>query len=98
MSDQSGLADDLLRGAAAIAQEMFGKRTRAAQRKVYHLRPQLGGTVFQLDDNGMLLAFRSRLRAQLERRAQEEEQRVAALEAAKAVVTPSKSRRRRRAA
>jgi hypothetical protein len=98
MSDQTGLADDLLRGAAAIAQEIFGKKTDAAKRKVYHLRPQLGGTVFQLDDNGMLLAFRSRLRAHLEARAVAEEQRVAATEAAKAVVAPSKPRRRRRAA
>jgi len=98
MSDQSGLADDLLRGAAAIAQEMFGKRTRSAQRKVYHLRPQLGGAVFQLDENGMLFAFRSRLREHLKRRAQEEEERIAALEAVKSIAesTPARSKARRR--
>jgi hypothetical protein len=93
MSNGPSLADELLHGAAAIAQEMFGNADRNHQRKVYHMRPKLGGAVFQLDENGMLIAFRSRLRAELERRAAQEEQRMAAA----AIIKPTHKSPRRRA-
>jgi hypothetical protein len=98
MSDQIDLAANLLRGAAAIAQEMFGVSDRSARRKVYHLQDQI--PVFQLDDSGTLYAFRSRLRAHLEARSAEKEARIAAATVIKpAVGRPSpKARRRRRAA
>jgi hypothetical protein len=87
------LADELLHGAAAIAQEMFGNDDREHQRKIYHLRPKLNGAIFQLDENGMLLAFRSRLRAEFERHAAQEEQRIAAA----AIIKPASMSFRRRA-
>src|SRR5262249_9256168 len=97
MSDQSGLADDLLRGAAAIAQEMFGVSDRSAQRKVYHLQNQI--PVFQLDEYGTLYALRSHLRAHLEQRSNEKKQLIAAAEIVKPTTPPKpKARRRRRGA
>ena len=93
--DQSGLADDLLRGAAAIAQEMFGDSGRSAQRKVYHLQNQI--PVFQLDEYGTLYAFRSCLRAHLKARSDEKEQRIAAAAIVKPATPPKpKTRRHRR--
>jgi hypothetical protein len=97
MSDQLDLADDLLRGAAAIAQEIFGVSNRSAQRRVYHLQKQI--PVFQLDDSGTLYAFRSRLRAHLEARSAEKEARINAAAVIKPTAVKSpKPRRRRRAA
>jgi hypothetical protein len=100
MSDQTGLADDLLRGAEAIAKELFG--ARKYKRKVYHLQDQL--PVFQLDKAGVgvLYAFRSRLRAYLEAQSAVKEQHIAAAAAVKPVVATSspfkpKPRRGRRA-
>lgn len=98
--DQAGLANDLLRGAAAIAMEIFGRDDLSAQRKVHHLRDQL--PVFQIDGKkgASLFAFRSRLRARLEEMSAQKEARIAAAAAVKpAVGRPSpKTRRRRRAA
>src|SRR5262245_18097660 len=95
MSDQLDLADDLLRGAAAIAQEMFGASDRSAQRRVYHLQDQI--PVFQLDESGTLYAFRSRLRAHLEARSAEKEARLNAAVVIKPAPSPKPrpSRRRR---
>jgi hypothetical protein len=94
MTDQFDLAGDLLRGAAAIAQEIFGTSSRKAQRKVYHLQSQL--PVFQLDEDGTLYAFRSRLRDHFEARSLEKEQRIAAAAIVKPAVktTPFRPRRR----
>src|SRR5262245_15763703 len=99
MSDHTGLVGDLLRGAADIAQEMFGSRDRSAQRKVYHLRAQL--PVFQLEEDGLLYAFRSRLRSFLEAQSAVKEQHIAAVATAKPLAVkslPSKSKPRRRRA
>jgi hypothetical protein len=41
------LADDILRGAEAIAQELYGDKTPASRRKVYHVA-----------ENGKLPTFR----------------------------------------
>jgi hypothetical protein len=92
--DQTELSNDLLRGAAAIAMEIFGRDDLSAQRKVHHLRARL--PVFQIDDKkgGALFAFRSRLRAHLENMSAEKESRLAAAVMVKpAVVRPSRRRR-----
>jgi hypothetical protein len=96
MTDQLDLADDLLRGAAAIAQEIFGTSSRKAQRKVYHLQSQL--PVFQLDEDGTLYALRSRLQDHFKARSFEKEQRIAAAAVVKPVVktAPLKPPQRRR--
>jgi hypothetical protein len=95
--DQAELSNDLLRGAAAIAMEIFGKDDLSAQRRVHHLRDQL--PVFQIDDKkgASLFAFRSRLRACLENKSAEKEARMAAIAAIKPA-TPKPRRRRQSAA
>jgi hypothetical protein len=93
--DQSELANDLLRGAAAIAMEIFGSDDDlSAQRKVHHLRDRL--PVFQIDDKkgNTLFAFRSRLRARLEGMSAHKESRIAAAIVKPAAVRPSPKRRR----
>jgi hypothetical protein len=90
MSNQTDLADDLLIGAAAIALEIFGNDDRTNQRRVHHLRHRL--PVFQLTEDGMLYAFRSRLRAHLEAKSLEREQEIAAA----AIVKPMGKTLRRR--
>jgi len=98
--DQAELASDLLRGAAAIAMEIFGSDDESAKRKVHFLRDRL--PVFQVDDKkgSTLFAFRSRLRAHLKEMSAQKEARIAAMAAIKPAVVRSsaKARRRRRAA
>jgi hypothetical protein len=94
MAAQADLADDLLRGAAAIAEEMFGSSDRSALRKVYHLQNQI--PVFQLDASGLLYCLRSRLRAHLEAKSVAKEQLIAAVATVKP--TAPKPRRRRQSA
>jgi hypothetical protein len=76
MSDQTELASDLLRGAAAIAEELFGESDRAAQRRVYHLQDQI--PVFRLGESGTFFAFRSKLREHLQAKSLEKEAKIAA--------------------
>jgi hypothetical protein len=95
MLDQPDLVDDLLRGAAAIAEEMFGNSDRSSLRKVYHLQDQL--PIFQLDEYGQLYALRSRLRQHLETMSAQKEAEIAAAAALKPATPPPKPRRRRAA-
>jgi hypothetical protein len=102
MSDQSGgLAGDLLIGAAAIAEEIFGESDRPAQRRVYHLKKSI--PVFQLETDsgsgGVLYAFRSKLREHMQAKSREQEARIAAaatmVRPTVPVVSPKRSPRRR---
>src|SRR5262245_12403584 len=94
MADQADLAGDLLRGAKAIGQELYGKSDRKTVRKVYH--EQSKWPIFKLDDSGVLYALRSRLRAHLEAKSAEKEAYIAAAAKTGAPkIAKSKSRRRR---
>jgi hypothetical protein len=89
------LADDLIRGAREIAQAIYGKSDRAAQRRLYNEQEAWG--IFQLKEGGPLYALRSRLRGIVLAKAAEKEARIAAA-AQKAAVVKSRTpvRRRRR--
>jgi hypothetical protein len=94
--DQAELKNDLLRGAAAIAMEIFGSDDLVAQRKLHHLRDRL--PVFQIDGKkgASLFAFRSRLRAHLENMSAEKE--ASMVPAAAIKLAAPKPRRRRQSA
>jgi len=99
MADQSDLAGDLLRGGREIALVLYGDDSPEAVRRLYHEQDQW--PVFQLDDNGMLFALKSRLLAFIANKSAEVEARLFA--AAKSAPMPKppkplKARRRRRAA
>ena len=79
------LADDLLRGAQAIGEELYGPDDPHAARKVYNNQDRL--PVFKLEGSTILLALKSRLRAHLAAKSMEKEQRIAAA----AVVAPLKT-------
>jgi hypothetical protein len=92
MVDQANLADDLLRGAQAIAQEIYGSNDEPTVRRLYHEQDRW--PIFKLDDTGVLYALRSRLKAHLIAKSQEKEARIAAAAKTTAVVR-SKPRRRK---
>ena len=89
MADHSEVAGDLLRGAAAIAVELYGSDGNKEVRRVYH--EQKRWPIFRLDEKGILYALRSALRSHVAAKAAL----AAALKAPKA---PQNPRRRQRKA
>jgi hypothetical protein len=91
MLDQPDLADDLLRGAKAIAAVIYGTDDDAAIRRLYH--EQERWPVFRLDENGVLYALRSRIKAHLLAKSAEKEARMAAATKSPALNTVRPKRR-----
>ena len=96
MPDQYDLADDLLRGGEAIAEEIYGKaadakKQRAAKRRLYNEWDRWP----VWNENGTLFALRSRLRAHAAAKSGEAEARLSVAAATKKTKVP---RRRKRAA
>jgi hypothetical protein len=100
MADQSDLAGDLLRGGKQIARVLYNDDSPEAVRRLYH--EQRLWPVFQLDENGVLYASRSRLLAYIAGKSAEAEAKAEAHRLAGTKPTPiskpPKPRRRRRAA
>jgi hypothetical protein len=67
---------DLLRGAGAIAIELYGADTPANRRRLYHEQDRW--PLFRLDSDGVFYALRSRLRAFVEAKSAEREAEIAA--------------------
>jgi hypothetical protein len=95
MADQSDLAGELLRGGREIALVLYGDDSPEAVRRLYHEQDQW--PVFQLDDNGMLFALKSRLLAFLTNKSAEAEARILAAAKPAPMPKPPKPRRRRAA-
>jgi hypothetical protein len=93
---QSGLADDLLRGAEAIAAELYNDTSEAAKRRVYN--EQARWPIW--NDNGILFALRSGLRNHVQAKSAQAAARVttAQLEASQSKPIRRRQRRARRSA
>jgi hypothetical protein len=74
--DFTELSGDLLRGAQAIGEVLYGPDDPHAARKVYNNKDRL--PVFTLEGSTILLALRSRLAAHLHAKSSEKEERIAA--------------------
>jgi hypothetical protein len=88
-----GVNADLLRGAKAIALEIYGDDGPAAVRRLYH--EQNRWPIFRLEDDGVFYALRSRLRAYLLARSSEKEAQIDAAAQAEVKADRLKPRRRR---
>jgi hypothetical protein len=84
------LAGDLLHGAQAIGEVLYGRNDPHAARKVYNNQDRL--PVFKLEGSTILLALRSRLAAHLHAKSLEKEERIAGKPVVKA--TPKQRRRK----
>jgi hypothetical protein len=73
--DSPELSEDLLRGAQAIGEVLYGPDDPHAARKVYNNQDRL--PVFKLEGSTLLLALRSRLTAHLHAKSLEKEGRIA---------------------
>jgi hypothetical protein len=85
------LASDLLRGAQAIGEVLYGPDDPHAARKVYNNQNRL--PVFKLEGSTLLLALRSRLTAHLHGKSSEKEERIASAKPAAVVAAPKQRRR-----
>jgi hypothetical protein len=88
------LASDLLHGAQAIGEVLYGPNHRHAARKVYNNQDRL--PVFKLEGSTILLALRSRLTAHLHAKSSEKEERIAATTTTKPVAAIKAAPKRRR--
>ena len=70
---------DLLRGAGAIAIELYGVDTPGNRRRLYHEQDRW--PLFRLESDGVFYALRSRLRAFVEAKSAEREAEIAAAQA-----------------
>lgn len=86
------LAGDLLHGAQAIGEMLYGRNDPHAARKVYNNQDRL--PVFKLEGSTILLALRSRLTAHLHAKSAEKEQRIMGARPAPVVKAAPKQRRR----
>jgi hypothetical protein len=97
LADRPNLAADLLRGAGEIALVIYGSDDKATRRRLYHEQDKW--PVFQLSENGILFALRSRIQALVEAKSAAKEAQI--LAATKAALAPkavkAKPRPRRRA-
>ncbi len=98
MPDQPDLASDLLRGARAIAEEIYGPsetedESKKKARRLYHEQDRW--PVFRPDDTGILYALKSRLRAHLHAMSIAREAEIAAAKTAVKPTTQPQRRRRR---
>jgi hypothetical protein len=82
-----------LRGAEALALEIYGNNEPATVRRIYHEQDRW--PIFKLDETGVLYGLRSRIRAHLAAKSAEKEARIAAAAASKPSVRPKPRRRRR---
>jgi hypothetical protein len=89
----NSLEGDLLHGAQAIGEVLYGPNDPHAARKVYNNAERL--PVFKLEGSTILLALRSRLTAHLHAKSLEKEERIAG--AKPAAVTKAAPKRRRQA-
>jgi hypothetical protein len=94
--DSPELSEDLLRGAQAIGEVLYGPDDPHAARKVYNNQDRL--PVFKLEGSTLLLALKSRLKAHLAAKSMEKEVRLAAPVAVPGeTAQPKQSQRRRQA-
>ena len=89
------LAGDLLRGAKAIAREIYGSDAQEDMRRLYHEQDRW--PIFQLDDSGSFYALKSRLRAHLVAMSAAKEAAIAVASKTTGKPAAQPPRRRRRA-
>jgi hypothetical protein len=87
-------APDLLRGAGEICIELWGEDTPAARRRLYYEADRW--PLFRLEDDGVLHASRSRLRAFIAMKSAESEAKIAAAAARSETEIISRQSKRRR--
>jgi hypothetical protein len=93
----ASVGQDLLRGAGEICVELYGADTKENRRRLYH--EQKRWPLFRLEDDGVLYALRSRLRAHVAAKSAIREAQITAAALAEAdVPKQSKPHRRRQRA